>query len=948
MANNGLWSAFGGLPGDFDPGTVDPTAIADFWNRIAAQREADARTTEIPKNDKTPAPAVTPGPEAFKQNPSAGATDLEGMNLSPDARTRAITAAMEPVLGGVQLGARAAQGLASGFGYYPNETSEALGKASEAVGQTADQFKRAGEEQSRRAGYSPEAVSLLHPSTWDPARTAGSLLSPANLAAGRVGGAAADALIPMRAAVPATALYAAQPARNVLANTMAKGAGSSVAIGAVQPVAEKPVSPNAPPGEQALQHAENTRNYWMTKLKQGGVDAILGAGIPLAAGKGGEIIGGIVPENVRTLIDASVRLTPGQIAGGALQHLESLMESLPITGWAIRGAKGRGQEDLPYAMSSRALREAGEAPLPRGTTGGDLMDGTYKGMQRAYDRALTGAQAPMDRSFYGRAHLAMYNAGVADLPPDMQRSLARFVDRTITNRTNNAMGTPLDGQAIKEIESDLTKQIRKFGKSGEPYNQDMAHVLESLRTTFMEHVRDSSPPGVRQQIARANAGYVTFKQLQRAADTTAQAAADARMTPGRLAHGVHSGDPSVGNRLWTEHNVKNQDLSDAAQQVMRNFSNSGTTDRAMAMAMLHGLVAGGGHAAGAGAGAGIPLAADMAGALVYSRPGQALLQYMMTAGGREGQARHAIGRAVQDYAPYAGNVGLQSDAAQEELRNRTAPINPELKSFGGATTPEAAGKAFFAQGTDIAGAKRSLGTMTPAQRAEFSTGYAGNLTNHIMASKDPRTALNTWTASPKARQHMEAALGPNRAHQLEAVMRLEGLQGLAPFMASGDNAVRLGAPNAIPNYNELLMHAVHSGGAAIGKKFDPASVARTAALLSSTDPEQYARGVKQFSNSSMLDAMRAYDKDLVKRGLTQPSFLRNDSEKTAGTVTPGAVVPPSGMGPTEQAAMQAAEDRTQPPKAQEKPPTKDAVRVPGLDGWYKHDAKTGKYFAWRP
>jgi hypothetical protein len=947
-AQSGLWGAMGGVPGDFGAaGGVDPTELADFWRKYNEQLAAAQHQTEVSKNvpaPLAPAPAVTPGPEAFKQNPSSGATDLEGYNLSPDAKTRAITAAMEPVLGGVQLGARAAQGLASGFGYYPNETSAALGKASEAVGETADQFRRAGEEQSKRAGYDPAAVSILHPSTWDPARTVGALASPANLVAGRAGGAVGDALLPARAAIPATATAAGVAASRVLPNAMAKGGGSAVGMGAVQPIEDKAISPNATPGERALQEAENSKNYWTTQLKRAAVNGTIGSLIPAVTSKGGDIVGGIVPDNVRTLVDSYARLTPGQIAGGWMGRLETMMESLPITGWAIRSAKGRGQEDLPYAMSARALQEVGEAPLPRGTTGGALASGTYAGMQRAYNRALEHAEAPMTPAFYNDVAQNMYNAGVGDLPPDMQRSLASFVDRTITNRVQNAGGAPLDGVAIKAIESDLGKQIGKFGKSGEPYNQDMAEVLESIRGTFMRHVQDSSPPGVREQIARANGGYTTFKQMQKALDTHTLAAAEGRMTPSRLAYGVHAGDRSVGNRVWTEHGVKNQDLSDAAQQVMTDrVNNSGTAERLAAMSVLHGLVAGGAGAATAGG----SLAADAAGALLYTRPGQAALQYIMTAGGRPGQVRNAIGSAIKDHAPYAATVGLQSDAAKEEIDRRLNGPNPALKQFGDAKDTTKAAQNFFAKGTDIAGAKRALAQMTPAQRAEFSTGYAGDLAKHVMGAKDPRMALNQWTDSPQARQHMVTAMGPNRANQLEAVMRLEGLQGIAPFMGQADNAKKLGATGAIPNYNELLVHAITSGGAATGKKFNEASVRRTAALLSSQDPELYAKGVKQLANSPMMDAMRAYDKQLVKKGLTQPSFLRNDSEKTAGAVPPGAVTPPEGMGPTEWAAMQAAEDRTQPPKPAELPPAPGAMRVPGQEGWYKQDQKTGKYYKWQ-
>jgi hypothetical protein len=160
-------------------------------------------------------------------------------------------------------------------------------------------------------------------------------------------------------------------------------------------------------------------------------------------------------------------------------------------------------------------------------------------------------------------------------------------------------------------------------------------------------------------------------------------------------------------------------------------------------------------------------------------------------------------------------------------------------------------------------------------------------------------------------------------------------------MAKGENAVKLGAPGALPDYNTLLVHAIKSGGVAAGKNFSDESVRKVAALLSSSDKEQFAKGVKQLSNSPMMDALRAHDKSLVKKGLVQPAFLRNESEKTAGTVQPAAVVPPKGMGPTEQAAMQGASA----PAPQQTPPEPGAVRVPGKDGWYKQ--LNGQYYKWK-
>jgi hypothetical protein len=126
------------------------------------------------------------------------------------------------------------------------------------------------------------------------------------------------------------------PGGQTLPAQIASGTAIGAASGALQPVIQG--------------------DFGEEKLKQVGVGSGLGGAFGALGSVLGKAISPTVRPEVQSLLDDSVRLTPGQIMGGALQRVEDKAQSIPLVGDMITGARNRGVEDLNRAAYARALK----------------------------------------------------------------------------------------------------------------------------------------------------------------------------------------------------------------------------------------------------------------------------------------------------------------------------------------------------------------------------------------------------------------------------------------------------------------------------------------------------------------------------------------------------------------------------------------------------------------
>jgi hypothetical protein len=212
--------------------------------------------------------------------------------------------------------------------------------------------------------------------------------------------------------------------------------------------------------------------------------------------------------------------------------------------------------------------------------------------------------------------------------------------------------------------------------------------------------------------------------------------------------------------------------------------------------------------------------------------------------------------------------------------------------FFGAEDALEAGQNFVgaSQRFGIPQTRKALAKMSPEERQLFQDGYVSRLVQTIEQTGDRRTILNKIAQSPAAREELNVALGPQRATEVEARLRIEGIMDLARPAVQGNSTtarqlVELGLAGGVGGYEsfngdpQALMHAALVYGAARGHRVIDERVAREVArLLVSDDVKQLQRGIRLISkNKNMLGAIRNADAGLAAiaaRG-TSPTVSRD-------------------------------------------------------------------------
>lgn len=95
--------------------------------------------------------------------------------------------------------------------------------------------------------------------------------------------------------------------------------------------------------------------------------------------------------------------------------------------------------------------------------------------------------------------------------------------------------------------------------------------------------------------------------------------------------------------------------------------------------------------------------------------------------------------------------------------------------FFGAEDALDAGRKFANTPKSLPEARKALSAFKPAEQDAFATGYASELIDKIKASGDRTNVINSMFKSQASRESIELALGPQKAREIEAYVRVEDL-----------------------------------------------------------------------------------------------------------------------------------------------------------------------------
>lgn len=266
------------------------------------------------------------------------------------------------------------------------------------------------------------------------------------------------------------------------------------------------------------------------------------------------------PSPQRQLSQMGVELTPGQMAGGAVQRIEDGLTSMPILGDSIRNAQRRGLESMNVAAYNDALEPISRR-LARGVSGREAYGMAEDLVGQAYDNALGGVVVNPANGF----DQAIQSVRAKPLPGSIQDTITGVVDDFA-----NRFSQPLSGQEFKQLDSEVGAAIRsaQSGAASDPSKRLVADRLSEIRDGLNASLQAADPFAAADKSAAdsAFARLVRLRDAQQSLGTAARE--DGIFTAGDLNRAVRNGDTSAGNRQYARGDALGQRLSELSAQVL--------------------------------------------------------------------------------------------------------------------------------------------------------------------------------------------------------------------------------------------------------------------------------------------------------------------------------------------------------------------------------------------
>jgi hypothetical protein len=276
----------------------------------------------------------------------------------------------------------------------------------------------------------------------------------------------------------------------------------------------------------------------------------------------------------KALVDAGVRLTPGQLLGGIPHKVEDALTHLGIP----NSAQGTALKDFNLATLAPALHQIGEtmpSDIQAGHSALNYVDGR---LSDTYNRILKPLTVAPDRPF--EDDLNNIGTATAQIPGDFQGPYQSIIQQYF-GKPASGNGWALSGDALKNADSKLGQVARQYARSPDPAQRDFADSLAQTRVALHDLVGRANPEAA-SALQGADRGYAIAMRADKAAAATNSAARDGVFTPNAYLGAIRSLDGSVRNRAFAHGDALMQPLATAGAQVLPSTVNdSGTTLRAL-------------------------------------------------------------------------------------------------------------------------------------------------------------------------------------------------------------------------------------------------------------------------------------------------------------------------------------------------------------------------------
>jgi hypothetical protein len=280
------------------------------------------------------------------------------------------------------------------------------------------------------------------------------------------------------------------------------------------------------------------------------------------------------------------------------------------------------------------------------------------------------------------------------------------------------------------------------------------------------------------------------------------------------------------------------------------------------------------------------------------------------------QVKRNLDSMIDQAKPGLGNAGdraLYSDLTQikQQLVSALDSAVPEYRAarqgaaaFFGADDALQAGRNFATATRQNPEASRAVAKMTKAEKDAFSVGFSSELIDRIRSARDRVNVINQVFGSPEAREKMAIALGPQKARELEAYVRVENIVDQLRGAVTGNSttAKQLIAAGILGGgaglwtsggnvQTTLTWAAVAAAGRrglqAMGKRVDDEVMKKVAQMLVSQDPKDVQRAIQNASLSKQhMEALDAIMRGFETTG--RGTALSTSQQSRAPTTIPRA------------------------------------------------------------
>lgn len=263
------------------------------------------------------------------------------------------------------------------------------------------------------------------------------------------------------------------------------------------------------------------------------------------------------------------------MVGKTINAAEEALQSVPVVGSAIRGARQDARDQVQLGAFNEALKEIGEQ-LPKGTkVGTDPHKFAQKAFDVVYDTARSGMTMVADQGL--ATDLSALAPDIATLGPAQRARLKSIMDNVVNNRVGNGA---MDGEAYKKAVSGLGKRAERLQKSLMAEDQELGEVLLGVQSALDAAARRHSSSDAVRLLDAADAGYAKLVRIEMAA---ARRGGDAgTFSPAGLDASVQKASGRVRSKAYLRGDALMQDIATAGRGLEDTLPNSGTADRVMA------------------------------------------------------------------------------------------------------------------------------------------------------------------------------------------------------------------------------------------------------------------------------------------------------------------------------------------------------------------------------